>query len=302
MQRLLSSEVELAIDQAWREKSTSRGWDVSGLNLTNFRTVLPGSHDTSGDAHGTLGPWFPLFELGLLWLTSTNIALGSGKDVVIPEQRNLQPAWALIGTAASYGTAIRNLVLIGLDSPARSLLRTFTETLFLCMAVLDDPDLAEQYRGAESDEAVKNFWHSVATPRNLHRRVIEIERKMGLDEPTIKEFAEWHKTEHSIFSQAVHPSFVGSVLTVLSAAKDVNTHHFGVLGGVGVDCDRVVRFAALTTWYFSILGGMYLFDSLPTRAAMFTPKEDNPLHQANLIAREVLIEVTMVVWRNEDDV
>jgi hypothetical protein len=87
-----------------------------------------------------------ILELGLEWLAYVHLLLS--KKGVGPANEEARAAWALIGSAVSFGLSIRTLVLNGFDTPARALLRTDVETLFFCIALLHDRDLTKAYVAA----------------------------------------------------------------------------------------------------------------------------------------------------------
>src|SRR5436190_100400 len=131
----------------------------------------------------------------------------SSKQGLGPLNSDVRAPWALVGSAVSFGLSIRSLTLSGFDTPARALLRTYVETLLLCIAVLHDQSLAKAYVAAEADAEVKNFWHSVASPKRLHDRIIAVERKLGLDDEAIDGMTKWRREEYEILSQSSHLSF-----------------------------------------------------------------------------------------------
>lgn len=125
-----------------------------------------------------LQPWLGLFEFGLEWLSYIHIALDAGvkSDAKDSLPTNLV-AYVLTGSGVSFGLALRSLCLSGFDTPARALLRSYVEALLLCLATTHDPD-----QRAQEDDEIKTFWHTAASPKNLHRRIVKIEKTTGLDE------------------------------------------------------------------------------------------------------------------------
>src|SRR6266404_1115899 len=156
------------------------------------------THSKTADG---LQPKLAIFEFGLEWLSYVHIALSSNEGPG-PKNDDARASWALIGSAVSFGLSIRRLSLSGFDTPAKALLRTFVEVLFLCIAVLHDRSLGKAYVAAEDDSQVKNFWHTIAPPKKLHERIIAIERKIGLDDDVVEEMTAWRRQEYEILSQS----------------------------------------------------------------------------------------------------
>lgn len=164
----------------------------------------------------SLQPQLGIFEFGLEWLAGTHVLLSKDGKPGGPIRENAGAAWALIASAVSFGLSIRTLLISGFDTPARALLRTYVETLFLCIAVLHDRTLATAFVTADSDDDVKTFWHTSASPKRLHERIIAIEKKTGFDQNTIEKMTAWRREEYEILSQSSHLSFIAAVMTTLA--------------------------------------------------------------------------------------
>ena len=115
-----------------------------------------------------LQPWLAVLEFGLDWLGSVHLALNNEHEIG-PREPQFRVPWALVGSACAFGWSLRQACLTGFDTPARALLRTYVESLLLCLATLHDKDLADEYQAADTDAAAVNFWHTTASPKNLHR-------------------------------------------------------------------------------------------------------------------------------------
>jgi hypothetical protein len=200
------------IEDRWRSAHADIHCEVSPRD--DFHRMLF-ERETLAQAKTTDGlqPQLGILEFGLEWLSYVHVALAQ-KDGMGPTQPEASAAWALTGSAVSFGLSIRSLCINGFDTPARALLRTYVETLFLCLALLYDRSLAEEYAAAATDAAVKNFWHTSASPKNLHQRIITIEKSMEFDDAG--EFPAWRRREYEILSQSSHLSFIAAALTSMS--------------------------------------------------------------------------------------
>jgi hypothetical protein len=243
-----------------------------------------------------LQPWLGILEFGVEWLSYVHFALTNANEIG-PRRSDYRVPWALIGSASSFGLALRGLCLSGFDTPAKALLRTYTEALFLCLAVLHDKSLGLEYSSAADDAKVKQFWHKTASPRNLHDRLNQIERKVGLPQDLVTEVTSWRRGEYEVLAQSAHLSYLASCMTLLPAvlcAED--SFQVGILGIASDSSIRTVSYAARTTWYFSRLS----FDALLARDSsddsLLVLDKENDLHRRIVIGRDVLSEITLAHW------
>ncbi|RWL82022.1 MAG: hypothetical protein EOR67_18055 [Mesorhizobium sp.] len=196
----------------------------------------------------------------------------------------------------SFGVSIRSLVISGLDTPAKALLRTYVETLLLCVAVLHDRPLGLAYIAADTDAQIKDFWHSVVSPKKLHEKVISIERKIGLDNEIVEGMASWRREEYEILSQSSHLSYLAAALTSLSPELgDEDMFTTAIFGRATKNSHRTIFYAAATTWYFSRLSNQVLLGKDAAKCAILLDKE-NDWHQRMVAARDTLSHMMLKFW------
>jgi hypothetical protein len=237
-----------------------------------------------------LQPALGIFELSLEWLSYAHVTLSSKKGHFSCSEDARVP-WALIGAAVSFGLGIRRLSLSGLDTPARALLRTYVETLLLCIVALHDSSVCEAFIKAEADSDVKNFWHKIASPKNLHERVIQIEREKGIEESAIAEWKSWRRQEYEVLSQSSHLSYVAAFLTTLCPKlDDEETFVPGLFGQPNANSLRTVSYAAATTWYFSRMSMSKILGKDKDKCLIVLDAE-NEWHQRLFISHEALSAV-----------
>jgi hypothetical protein len=188
----------------------------------------------------------------------------------------------------------------GFDTPARALLRTYVETLFLCIAVLHDRSLATAFVTAESDEEVKTFWHTSASPKRLHERIIAVERKTGFDQNTVQTMTAWRREEYEILSQSSHLSFFAAVMTTIAPPLGESGYVPSFMGLTSKHLPRTLFYAAATTWYFSRMSHSKILGYDPAESLVVLDKE-NEWHQRFIAGRDTLSEVVLTHWKKEDD-
>jgi hypothetical protein len=261
------------------------------------KLLLEAEAETRAKTTDGLQPQLGIFEFGLEFLAYVHIALSS-KEGVGPLNSDTRAPWALVGSAVSFGLSIRSLALSGFDTPAQALLRTYVETLLLCIAVLYDPSLAKAYVTAESDAQVKNFWHKVASPKRLHDRIIALERKIGFDDHLIDEMTKWRREEYEILSQSLHLSFLAAALTaVCPKLGEKDAYVSGIFGQASAKSPRTIFYAAATTWYFSRMSNPILLGKAPAECTIVLDKE-NEWHQMYVSARDTLSDIVMRHWKD----
>jgi hypothetical protein len=245
-------------------------------------------------------PHLAIFEFGLEFLAYVHIALSS--TGLGPSNEQTRAAWALTGSAVSFGVSIRSLVISGLDTPARALLRTYVEALLLCTAVLHDRALGEAYVAADTDTQIKGFWHSTASPKRLHERIIAIEKKTGFDKETIDAMTNWRRDEYEILSQSSHLSYIAAALTTLGLKHgDKKVFAPAMFGLASAHSPRTIFYAAATTWYFSRLSNRVLLGKKAEECAIVLDRE-NEWHQRMVAARDTLSDVMLKHWPSKTDV
>lgn len=297
----MSTSIYKEINNIWTEKHQEAG--IVAPNLAEFGTILLRTRkECKIQNKKNLQPWLGIFEFGLQWLANLHTAFVLDKDS-LPKAPATAP-WLLIGTGCSYGLAIRNLIIDGLDTPARALLRSFTDTLLLCLAVLDDHELGNTFSSAQSPEDVKSFWHKTISPKKLHERIMAVERSFGLDkshsgevENTIKELSEWRKVNYDILSQAVHPSYLTSVLNCFAPNhEDQEALEPAFLGKSSSNSKLTISYAAITLWYFSRFGYLYIFEGKGNIPSLVGLDKFDESHRFVLIGRDVLSRLTLKYW------
>jgi hypothetical protein len=282
------------INSYWR--ATHKKMEIEAHDWGGFFEFLSESESTtvSKTVEG-LQPALAILELGIEWLSYVHVALTSEKGHFACSE-NARVPWALVGAAVSFGLSIRQLSLLGLDTPARALLRTYVETLLLCIVALHDTSVCKAYMDAEADSDVKNFWHRIASPKNLHERVMRIEREKGIEEGAISDWKNWRRQEYEVLSQSSHLSYVAAFLTSVCPTLDDEERFVpGLFGQPNGNSLRTVAYAAATTWYFTRMSGSKI---LSKKDCLLVLDAKNEWHQRIFISGEVLSTVFLENWGN----
>jgi hypothetical protein len=255
--------------------------------------------ENEGKSVELLQPSLAIFEFGLEWLTYAHLALNADKEIG-PREPAFRVPWALIGAASSFGWSLRHACVLGFDTPGRALLRTYVESLFLCLACLYDKSLADSYAAADSDQEVVGFWHSLASPRNLHRRIMDLERSIGLEPDVIADLTEFRRGEYEVLSQSAHLSYLAAAMTCLPVSiENEDTQQVGILGRATANSRRTLSYAAHATWYFSQLSCGKLLGGGPEANSLLVVNKEDENHRSVIIGRDVLATVTRTHWHEQ---
>lgn len=283
------------IERAWAKayESIQLSQDERGT-FTDF--ILDEEKEARTKAIADLQPWLAIFELSIEWLSYVHVALSNGLKGKSGDSR-YRATWALVGSAVSFGLSIRLLCISGFDTPARALSRSYTEALLLCLAVLNDEQLAIAFVNSEADEQVKNFWHSMASPKNLHKRIIEIEKKSGLSTAEIDSMTAWRREEYEILSQSSHLSYAASILTSRTRplGGDEEELKVGIWGMASEFSHRTVHYAAATAWHFSRYSYRHLIVRQPSEGLLIFDRADE-WQRKIVLGRDVLHDLVSAHW------
>ncbi len=290
------TDIENEIEELWRS-SFSDAMRVPP-SLSEWRNVQNKLLDESmAKSVEYLQPWLGILEFGLDWLGQIHLALNSEGEIG-PRQPEYRVPWALIGASCAFGWSIRHACVTGFDTPGRALLRTFVESLFLCIAILYDKSLGDDYEAADTDQKVVTFWHTKASPKNLHGRIIKIENSLGFPKDLVAELTEWRRQEYEVMSQSSHLSYLASILTCLPELIDREEQHgIGIFGRASANSHRTVSYAARMIWYFSRVSYDKIIGPVNSKESLFAVNKEDENHQSIVIGEEVLSAITLKYWK-----
>jgi hypothetical protein len=230
------------------------------------------------------------------WLAYVHLALNND-NAIGPKKPEYRVPWALVGSASAFGWSLRHACRAGFDTPARALLRTYVESLLLCLAALYDKSLAGAYQAADTDEKAVNFWQTLASPRKLHRRIIEIEESLGFDADLIADLTGWRRAEYEVMSQSSHLSYLAATMTCLPASVEgEEIHRIGIFGRASANSHRTLSYAARTTWYFCRLSYNKLIGNSESDDALLVVDKEDENHRSIVVGWEVLSAITRKHW------
>lgn len=240
------------IDRYWDAYYEDSGWKLDPRSrFRGIRNTISERSVFGASEH--YERWKSILEFGIEWLSYVHLALSKNDDAG-PRNEKSRAAWALTGAATNFACSVRDTCIAGHETPSKALLRTLTETLYLCIAILYDEKLGLDYTQAQDDKKVKDFWHTSASPKNLHLRIIEIEKQFGLEQEAIDVFTKYRMSDYEVMSQASHLSFGLACQTCLpEPIERAGVVAVGIWGCASNQALTSLSKAARTIWYFSKL-------------------------------------------------
>lgn len=244
-----------------------------------------------------LQPWLRLFEDSIQWLANLWGILHREFESDADKSKLFLSTWSLITASLNHAISVRLLVISGLDNPARGAVRALDEYLCTCMAILNQPELAEGFQQAQSPDEASQFWYENFNTRKLRKHLNSIERGVGLEGHISYEFREWREGELNSFSQTVHPTYLaGCMVAGLTTVEDVDLVGPGIFGKLSASSERTLHHACKTIWYFSRFGFMILFNEHNGLKPPIEFDKEDEMHQMAIIGRDVIQKLNLKYW------
>jgi hypothetical protein len=267
---------------------------------SNFIDLLAErERDSEAIAAKHLQPWLHILEDSIQWLANLAAILDRlNSDGSLNNAE--KTIWAMVGASCGHAMAVRRLVISGLDTPARAEARILDEHLCACIAFLHDRELAKQFQQCQSKEDAEQFWYKNLNTKALRKHLNAVERTVKVEPIVSADMRAWRSNEIEWFSQAIHPSYLGAVLTTLTiSATDPDRHGVAFLGLASACSDRTLNFACKSIWYFACFGFMMLFNEHNSQPAVIPVNKEDEMHQVAVVGRYVIQRLNRRYWSYE---
>jgi hypothetical protein len=295
------NEIQKEISQLWDEAfaepskhSVRLAWNRNFLDLLNEC-----EENATKEALEHLEPWMSILNEGIQWLAQLHIALSLARSGDFEKDKAMLVPFVLVGSACTHSVAIRRLILSGLDASAKVLLRTLIETLNVCIAVMDDIELANEFRAAQDFIIAKKFWHKKLSTSKLNSILTNIETSLDLDAEVMDYLKVCREETLSLCSQYVHPSYVASMFGAEPPSVSYPYNHSpGILGKTSITSLITLPEVCKAIWYFSRIGIEVLMKFADQQGEGFPAwqafQKDNT--NAFLIGREIYNKIILRHW------
>lgn len=122
--------------------------------------------------------------------------------------------------------SIRRLVVSGLDSSAKQILRCLSEYIDVAVVLSKNEELAAEFVGHGDVEGAKQFWSiylkAHKNKKQISQKFQEIMRPL-ISDSGIQEMLVFEAQEEAILNAVVHPSLVGGQMILMSGVMDSDT-------------------------------------------------------------------------------
>lgn len=181
--------------------------------------------------------------------------------------------FTLSGTACLYLSSLRKLILTGHDGPAKAILRSLADTLYSCIVIGNDEELATQFVQAKSEKEALKLWYKELTAKKINSKLSAIEFEITQDSTFVEEFSLSREGNSQFYSEFVHPWFLTSFICSLPVAiSNPENHICGKHGAASAFLHRTLSEAIKLIWYFAHVSS-YLIE----RKDVLSPKMRNSI-------------------------
>lgn len=207
----------------------------------------------------------------------------------------------ICGAISSHLIAIRKLVLIGHDLPAKQVLRSLIEHMDLLNLLWLKPELVEEFRATKDDDAANHFWHKNISKKKLRRQTRDLLLK-DVDPDAVTEWRKFRDAEEKVLGSAVHPSAIGCWMATSPAGVHPDIDLPGFMGVRSENSIRTLRCAFASSWEL-VMNKTFPFGDLRNgkshRRHIMEFDNSNEFHVAIEIGRQVMNDLMVLIGRWE---
>ena len=128
--------------------------------------------------------------------------------------------------------SIVNLILDGMEYPARPLIRSLNELCMLSIVLLSDPDKRKIYYSSQNFEDDRKNWYKYFTPAKLNDSILGLKNNFDLEQQIIiNEYYNCNKHAQELYSQSTHSTYINNFLGAYpNNIYDDNTRIYSIFG------------------------------------------------------------------------
>jgi hypothetical protein len=166
-----------------------------------------------------------------------------------------QPSFLFVlSRACILTTAIRRLVVLGLQEAARPVARSLLETLDLAIVTLADDEFAKRFSGKESEYDANKFWQDYIAKGRLEKRIKNILGHAGLNEEEQNEVLKPRNEIRKQLSASVHSSVSSAFTSMFIPSIDrPGLLKLSLLGHVDAYSPGLLSWTVLEIYHFGAI-------------------------------------------------
>lgn len=131
---------------------------------------------------------------------------------------------------SNYAYSVVELVLKGLDTPARALLRSTSDLGYILAVLASDREAFKSY-ALDKESNPKELWYNLFSARKLASRMSGIDAKLELSTEWTNFMRKFREENGGFFSEAVHHSPTAILIGALPRIGDTDRVELALLGG-----------------------------------------------------------------------
>jgi hypothetical protein len=285
------------------EKALQLSTDEAVLNLLEYGREVQG--DAEKLALDTLAIELALCRALIACGGWFALALYSNKE----DKRLLPHDWLELGSEGNpdvimgcvlcqftnYGHSVVELVMKGLDTPARALVRSTADLSYMLAVIAADRETFQAYV-LDKESSPKELWYKLFSNRKISKRMAQIDAKFGLPKEWTDYMRLFREENSEFFSEAVHHSptaiFVGAQPTI----PGTDRVELAVLGGAPSASRSTLRYLATSLNY-----GLTMFVTSCERTEGFTHEFSHPRFWEAGIGLYRRIQPMFFTWLREGE-
>ncbi|PPQ47385.1 hypothetical protein C5G87_18925 [Paenibacillus peoriae] len=231
--------------QLWEDQVDQFG-EITRIDIEKELKIV--NKSCLNDTNDFLGPWITMLDESLHFLLLLhrfywNLRMNSDEDIPITFTM-------LLAKTCSQVVAIRKLIIAGLEDSARTVSRSFVETVDLMIVSLLDKDFSDQYFAEEVDG--NKFWKQNIAYGRIYKRIEKIIETAGIDEEERENFLKHRREIKSILSSAVHSSLSSAFRSMfIPSIRHSGKLSTSILGHVSAHSQSHLSFIIMDIYYFS---------------------------------------------------
>jgi hypothetical protein len=158
----------------------------------------------------------------------------------------------MLAQLANYSLSAALSLEIGLDNPARALCRVISELSEQVLVLAYSRDDFKSYIKGKDPKSSTAIWYTLFAKGKLNRRLNEIETKLGFGAEITSYMSSMRRSNNEFYSQAVHHSYIASMVGAQRSKFGGSDLRLGVFGGENSTIEPTVNYLNFSLWSFLI--------------------------------------------------
>lgn len=197
--------IDKEIMSVWEKLATDNYKSATRIEvLKRLEEVAVENHD---DASRYLSTYLSILNETLHFLLQLEKIVSEIRDLYGYDEKTPSFCFAMVlARVISLTVAIRKLILLGLEDPARVVARSLVESLDLAIVTAGDNEFANSFFGDHGHNDGKTFWEKNIGYGNIYKKIKPILKSIGIPDTEIENTLSHLRNAKNILSSSVHSS------------------------------------------------------------------------------------------------